>query len=166
MLLHIAKVFAPMVNDHLHYRNRLFLLPTIWKRMKAKFHDAEPYLGVACVALLIYGAFATAHNNAATWKLMTGTSIGDVEHTLTDKGSGRAVPPISRLIFSVYANSLTSKQITKLGAAADNVKVDSCTYRSPNIVLIIGESYSRHHSQQYGYFMNTTPRQIAREKDG
>jgi heptose-I-phosphate ethanolaminephosphotransferase len=165
MLLHIAKVFAPMVNDHLHYRNRLFLADYL-KRVKAKFREAEPYLGVACVALLIYGAFATAHNKAATWKLMTGTSIGDVEHTLTDKDPAVLYTPISRLIFSVYANSLTSKQITKLEAAANNVKVDSCTYRSPNIVLIIGESYSRHHSQQYGYFMNTTPRQIAREKTG
>ena len=46
------------------------------------------------------------------------------------------------------------------------MKVDSCSYKSPNIVLIIGESYGKHHSQQYGYFMPTTPRQIKREKSG
>jgi heptose-I-phosphate ethanolaminephosphotransferase len=50
--------------------------------------------------------------------------------------------------------------------AADNVKVDSCSFRSPNIILIIGESYSRHHSQQYGYVMPTTPRQKALEEQG
>lgn len=33
-------------------------------------------------------------------------------------------------------------------------------------MLIIGESYGRHHSQQYGYFMKTTPRQVARENSG
>jgi heptose-I-phosphate ethanolaminephosphotransferase len=33
-------------------------------------------------------------------------------------------------------------------------------------VLIIGESFGPHHSQQYGYAMPTTPRQIKRENSG
>lgn len=165
ILVHIAKVFSPLVNNHLHYRNRLFLKEYLVKVDKA-FDKAAPVLGVVSVGLLIYGAIACAHNKAATWKLMSGSSIGDVEHTLTESDHAVLYTPISRLIFSVYANSLASKQITKLVAAADKVKVDSCTYCSPNIVLIIGESYSRHHSAQYGYFMPTTPRQIAREKTG
>ena len=48
-------------------------------------------------------------------------------------------------------------------AAADKVKVDSCSFRSPNIVPTIGESYGKHHLRQYGYPMPTTPRQIKRE---
>jgi len=46
------------------------------------------------------------------------------------------------------------------------VDVDSCEFTSPNIVLIIGESYNRHHSSQYGYIKPTTPRQIKRQKQG
>ena len=97
---------------------------------------------------------------------MSGSSVGDIEHTLTEDNHAVLYTPISRLIFSIYANSLASKQIDKLVASAKSVKVDSCSYRSPNIVLIIGESYGKRHSEQYGYFMPTTPRQIKREKSG
>ncbi|MBO4316276.1 MAG: sulfatase-like hydrolase/transferase [Prevotella sp.] len=122
--------------------------------------------GIVCLALLIWSIIESQHNKEATWKLMTGNNIGDVEHALTAKDHAQLYTPISRLVFSVYANSLAKQQINKLIEAANNVRVDSCQYRSPNIILIIGESLGPHHSQQYGYFMPTTPRQIAREKTG
>jgi heptose-I-phosphate ethanolaminephosphotransferase len=50
--------------------------------------------------------------------------------------------------------------------ARDKVVVDSCSYRVPNIVLIIGESYNKHHSQLYGYQKPTTPRQLAMAQEG
>ena len=87
-----------------------------------------------------------------------------MEHTLTEKDHAVLYLPIYRLQFSIYANQLAAHQITQLIHAAHEVKVDSCSFRSPNIVLIIGESYGRHHSQQYGYFMKTTPNQSALEK--
>lgn len=125
-----------------------------------------PYAGLLSIILLLWGGIASAPNKMATYKLMSGTSVGDIEHTLTEDNHAVLYTPISRLIFSIYANSLASKQIDKLVASAKTVKVDSCSYRSPNIVLIIGESYSKHHSEQYGYFMPTTPRQIKRERSG
>lgn len=125
-----------------------------------------PYAGLLCVVLLLWGGFSSAQNKVATWKLMSGNSVGDIEHTLTETDHAVLYAPIGRLIFSMYANSLASKQIDKLVASAKTVKVDSCSFRSPNIVLIIGESYGKHHSEQYGYFMPTTPRQIKREKSG
>ena len=74
--------------------------------------------------------------------------------------------PIYRLAFSVYANSLASQQIKKLIQAKNNVEVDSCTFRSPNIIFIIGESYNRHHAQIYGYDKPTTPEQDRLERSG
>ena len=121
-------------------------------------------LGVACIVLLIWSACTSWHNKVATHKLMTGKTIGEVEHTLTEKDCANLYMPVYRLAFSIYANKLAAQQITQLIHAADHIKVDSCSYRSPQIVLIIGESYGRHHSQQYGYFMETTPRQVALEK--
>ena len=44
--------------------------------------------------------------------------------------------------------------------------MDSCSFRSPHIVLIIGESYNKHHSQLYGYDRETTPLQLERTKKG
>ena len=121
---------------------------------------------LCCIALLIWSSITSSHNKQATWTLMTGSNIGEVEHALTDKEHAQLYTPISRLIFSIYANSLATQQINKLIDAADQVKVDSCSFRSPTIVLIIGESLGPHHSQQYGYIMPTTPRQISREKTG
>ena len=97
---------------------------------------------------------------------MSGTTIGEVEHTLTEKDHAVLYQPIYRLVFSIYANTLTAKQIDRLVRTASKVQVDSCSFRSPNIVLIIGESYNRHHSSQYGYTMPTTPRQQKLEKQG
>ena len=123
-------------------------------------------IGTAVLALLVWSVCTSAHNKAATHKLMTGTTIGDVEHTLTEKDHAVLYQPIYRLVFSVYANTLTAKQIDRLVRTASKVQVDSCSFRSPNIVLIIGESYNRHHSSQYGHTMPTTPRQQKLEKQG
>ena len=126
----------------------------------------NPLLGFACLSLLIWSIITSAHNKAATWQLMTGNNIGEVEHALTAKDHAQLYTPISRLAFSIYANSLASKQISQLIEAIDKVQVDSCSFRSPNIIFIIGESLGPHHSQQYGYMMPTTPRQVEREKTG
>ena len=142
------------------------LIKSIWMRTCELLRRARPVIGTAVLALLVWSVCTSAHNKAATHKLMTGTTIGDVEHTLTEKDHAVLYQPIYRLVFSVYANTLTAKQIDRLVRTASKVQVDSCSFRSPNIVLIIGESYNRHHSAQYGYTMPTTPRQQKLEKQG
>lgn len=119
------------------------------------------------VAVLVVASLCTsAHNKAAFHRLMSGKTIGEVEHTLTESDHAVLYQPLYRLMFSIYANTLTAKQIDRLVATANKVTVYSCSYRSPNIVLIIGESYNRHHSSQYGYVMPTTPRQSQLERQG
>ena len=142
------------------------LIKSIWLRACELLRRARPVIGTAVLALLVWSVCTSAHNKAATHKLMTGTTIGDVEHTLTEKDHAVLYQPIYRLVFSIYANTLTAKQIDRLVRTASKVQVDSCSFRSPNIVLIIGESYNRHHSAQYGYTMPTTPRQQKLEKQG
>jgi len=131
---------------------------------------ARRYASAVCSALVLLcfglGLNASWHNKKATWRLFSGGTIGQVEHTLTEKDHAQLYQPAYRLAFSVYANRLASQQIDKLIAAMGKAKVDSVSYRSPEIVLIIGESFSRHHSQQYGYFQPTTPRQLYRERHG
>lgn len=128
--------------------------------------NVSAYMGVVCAGLLVWSIISSRHNKAGCWKLMTDTTVGEVEHTLTENNHGQMYLPIYRLLFSARTNALASQQIDKLIEATGNVRVDSVSYRSPNIVLIIGESYGRHHSQQYGYFMPTTPRQRKLEKSG
>ena len=136
------------------------------RRLVASAHLLNPYTGLVCTVLLVWSAISSCHNKLAMWKLMTSSTIGNVEHVLTETDHAVLYTPIMRLVFSLYANSLASEQIEKLVAATDKVRVDSCSFTSPNIVLIIGESYGKNHSQQYGYFMPTTPRQIKRERTG
>lgn len=95
---------------------------------------------------------------------MSKSDIGLVEQRLGKYGIHLFLP-IHRMMFSLYTNHLASQQITHLLKVSDQVEVDSCNFLTPQIVLIIGESYNRHRSQLYGYDKPTTPRQLQRMQD-
>lgn len=118
------------------------------------------------VALLIWSVIASYNNKVGMTKLMTADSVGKVEHLLTYKDHGVMYLPIYRLAFSMYSNHLANKQLAICIATNKRTRVDSCTYKSPTIVLIIGESYGKKHSQLYGYPLKTTPRQRRLERTG
>ena len=122
--------------------------------------------GIAVLALFITGVINSYNNKVQMTRLMTADTIGTVEHILTEQNRACFYLPIYRLAFSVYSNHLASQQVNRCIAAAKTVKVDSCSYQSPNIVLIIGESYGKVHSQLYGYIYPTTPRQVKLERSG
>jgi len=130
------------------------------------YNKVKPVLGVLALGVFVYCGAACFHNKTAFIRLMTYDNIGDVEHELTEKRRAVLYQPLYRLVFSVYANKLAAKQVKKLVRNIDNVRVDSCSFRSDNIVLIIGESYNRHHAGLYGYEKNTTPRQQKRAASG
>lgn len=122
--------------------------------------------GVLFTGVLIWSVCLSAHNKTAMIRLMSGRNIGEVEHRLTEDKHAVLYQPVYRLAFSLYANTLAAQQIDQLISASTRATVDSCEYKSPHIVLIIGESYGKHHAQMYGYTMPTTPRQIRRERSG
>ena len=105
-------------------------------------------------------------NKEAFHRLMSYQTIGEVEHELTEKTCANLYQPLYRLAFSIRANQLTAKQVQKLITGIDKVQVDSCAFTTPHIILIIGESYNRHHAQLYGYEKPTTPRQLKRAQQG
>ena len=70
--------------------------------------------------------------------------------------------PFNNLLFSIKMRDIANNGLTILADTQENVKVDSCSYQSDNIVLIIGESYIKGHAQLYGYEKGTTPRQVER----
>lgn len=154
------------------WRNRKKCLA--WIKAKCNFdlknavrwHLAEPWLGLIMLVLFVISAANCIADKAAFLRLMSYDNIGQVEHELTKKEKAQLYLPGYRLMFSIYANELTAKQVNKLVDNIDKAKVDSCSYRSRNIVLIIGESYNRHHAGLYGYDKNTTPRQSRRAQKG
>lgn len=125
----------------------------------------QAVLGIAALVVFVDCAVQCWANKQAMLRLMTMKDLGEVEHELTRKDCATLYLPVHRLVFSLYANRLAAKQIDRLHATAEHATVDSCDFRSPQIVLIIGESYNRHRSQLYGYDRPTTPRQLQRMQD-
>ena len=120
----------------------------------------------AVIAWCLYDAYIlTKDNKVAMGRLFSYDTIGQVEHELTKKDQAKLYIPPYRLVFSIYANRLASRQIVQLKAASTKVQIDSCSFRVPEIVLVIGESYNKHHSQLYGYNKPTTPLQLQMAAD-
>lgn len=132
----------------------------------SKINKWQPVLGAMILVLLIYGCIVCYPNKSNLHKLMSQTNTSEMERMWNKRYGDGLYLPIYRLTFSLYANHLTEKQVDNLIANIDKVQVDSCTFKSPNIVIIIGESYNKHHSQLYGYEKPTTPRQLRRARKG
>ncbi|MBF1581080.1 phosphoethanolamine transferase [Prevotella sp.] len=159
MLIHILTTFLKKVK----------LPPAIsYKVTVAKqiINHSHHILGGVCLVFLGWAIESSAHNKKEMVQMFSLDTIGSVEHELTTSDCAQFYLPVYRLAFSIFSNELASQQVDRLIEAKDKMSVDSCSFKSPNIVLIIGESYGKLHSQQYGYFMPTTPRQIKREKSG
>ncbi len=167
MLLHLVWKLRHTLLRMLDLRQRMIIRLEM-KRLRALLQRLHAGLigGLAVGVMLILGVVFSLNNKVGMTRLMTANSIGTVEHLLTNKNHGEFYLPLYRLAFSVYSNALAAKQIDRCIDAAERAKVDSCSYRSPQIVLIIGESYGKVHSQLYGYRLNTTPLQVKREERG
>lgn len=161
LLFHILSSLWPKVVNkmsmqlRMHYQAAMELLQTL-----------QPIGGILVFTLFIYSGITSAHNKSEMVDMFSMSNIGAVEHELTTSDCAQFYLPCYRLAFSIFSNKLASQQITRLIESKDHISVDSCSYRTPDIVLIIGESFGKHHSQQYGYFMPTTPRQVERQRSG
>lgn len=77
--------------------------------------------------------------------------------------------PIStfeRIHTALAANNFSPERAERLLKVLDAARVDGCTFRSPCIVVIIGESFNKHHSSLYGYSKETNPRLEKRREQG
>ena len=160
MAVHVVWTFVRLLAKKM---SRRILLP--------KLHESVYIIPKLLIGLLtawcLYSAISqTWDNKMAICRLFACNTIGQVEHELNKKDKANLYIPVYRLAFGLYANGLADTQIDQLEVTSDKIQVDSCSYRVPNIVLVIGESYNKHHSQLYGYDKATTPRQVALEAEG
>ena len=119
------------------------------------------------VAWCLYSSIGqTWDNKVAMHRIFTCNTLGEAEHELTRKDHAVLYLPVYRLTFGLYANGLADRQLEQLKVASGKIRVDSCSFRVPDIVLVIGESYNKHHSQLYGYDKPTTPRQVTMQEEG
>lgn len=74
--------------------------------------------------------------------------------------------PLHRFLISCYTFRRSADELTGIKRSTLAAEIDSCSFKSPHIVLVIGESYNKHHSSVYGYRLPTAQLQQKRKDDG
>ena len=161
MLIHIFWTFMR------RWLNEICLQMILPKKNESFVMGLQAVLGCV-VAWCLYSSISqTWDNKVAMRRLFSCEVLGDVEREQNRKDHAKLYLPVYRLAFGIYANTLADQQLEQLEiAGGDKIQVDSCCFRVPDIVLVIGESYNKHHSQLYGYDKPTTPRQLAMAEEG
>lgn len=137
---------------------------------KSIFCIFRKYIHFIIISFLFASVLIAYPNKKRIYAIFSQKSIKDTELLFAkDYWAQRALYlPIYRLAFSMYEIYLSKQQLNILKYHSQHLasKIKECTYTSDNIVLIIGESYNKHHSQLYGYNLVTTPMQMNRLKEG
>lgn len=70
--------------------------------------------------------------------------------------------PFKNLLFGIKLRIIEREELGELADNQQKAAIISCSFETPEIVFIIGESYIKSHSQLYGYEKETTPLQKSR----
>lgn len=100
------------------------------------------------------------------WQLYRTSELPTLEQAVGSWGTQNLVLPQHRLAYSIHSLNLSRQQLLPLIENIKATMVDVCTFRSPYIILIIGESANKSHSGLYGYRLPTTPRIQKRVRNG
>lgn len=84
------------------------------------------------------------HNNDIADRLIRRTSIWNTHQALVQM-------------------SIMGKELEQCREVLSKICVDACDFSVTNIIVVIGESYNRHHSSLYGYGLDTNPLLSKRE---
>lgn len=124
-----------------------------------KKHVEKPIYKTIILSILLFGIVCGASSFKRYWDLANYKNPYDSERWIMAKAYFRKRMPITNLIYSVNALHLSSLELNHMidVTEASLTDVDLLDSDSLNIVLVIGESYSKYHSQLYGYPLNTTP---------
>lgn len=74
--------------------------------------------------------------------------------------------PLYRFLSALHINSIERAQTKLFIENFGKTTIDTCLYTSSNIIIIIGESFNKHHSSIYGYKIPTTPFQEQEVSNG
>ncbi len=85
--------------------------------------------------------------------------VRDSEKALQASAPTRFAAAVAQLRRETHA-------LDKLSESTRQAWPDSCTFDSPHVVLVIGESFNKHHASAYGYSLETTPCLDARAREG
>ena len=115
---------------------------------------------------VIVAAYETPHSLKYCQLLSSKNDQKSTEGLIFQHYQESVPTPIHRLAYAYHVSKLSAVTLQAIKQATFEATVDSCSHLSPHIVLVIGESYNKHHSTLYGYHLPTTPLQQQREKEG
>lgn len=150
------------------------------KRIKLKVewvNRIAPFaFSLLSLVLIVLGWNDTITNKKCMVRHFSCKTVGDVEKDMNIHPMVMMYQPVYRLADAVFTNHLVSLQLDRLKEEAEKVEKmtpeqlgipsDLKDSKPSNIVLIIGESFNKYHSQLYGYEKKNTPRQVKMEKSG
>lgn len=131
------------------------IYPLVYKKFGLGSFVKVPVLVVA-IGLLIYGGYST--------KIYAETFRGQYTGRM-DKPND----PFSCTWFSICEMNVErsrTKTVVDITASMEQPSISATIDDSLNVVLVIGESYIKHHAQLYGYHLNTTPNLVREQMDG
>lgn len=92
--------------------------------------------------------------------------LQEMENLISRHRHDELATPLHRLSFACFSLRQSSHALDNIKRSTFSAKIASCSYQSPHMVLVIGESYNKHHSSLYGYELQTTPLQQKRVETG
>lgn len=172
----ISDFFSAYLNWAVFSRWRILLLSVIfmlqalsffwWPSIKIPFEHVKSARLVSSFCILTLFVVELPAQLRFAKLSFSSESIQEIEGmTFSDYAVG-GESPVHRLILSLLVSAHTKQILSEIKAATLSAKIDSCSYLSSHIILLIGETYNKHHSQLYGYGLPTTPSQQERQRRG
>lgn len=131
----------------------------LWRRLHATMRKV--LIGLFCVCT-IWSALRAEHSYI---KLARCFSLESVAQLNDERYMPCLRTPTIRFVYGIAYTVVTVREYTILVPSVEQTKVDSCTFRSPCIVLIIGESFNKYHSPLYNPASLPTTPNLCRLRD-
>lgn len=126
----------------------------------------DEWIGAVCLVAVVLTAVATAKNKRFIYyNLVKARTSLDLQYFREMPYGAGFYLPVYRLADAVKTVSVNSNEIEALTKGLGKARAVMTDDNRPDIVLIIGEAFSKHHSQLYGYRLPTTPWQASQEAD-
>ena len=123
------------------------LAPLLLPREGRKSRQSSTGIGSVCLFfLLLLSAFCQGYSYFRLWQAYS----AEVTTTIAEnKYMPLRNSPFVRFLYGHALNVVSTKELRKLVHTVRATEVEGCEYRSPVILLLIGESYNKYHSPLY-----------------
>lgn len=137
----------------------MLVVPLVVYVVRRRWRTFSRPVAFVLLAITLVSLAYGIHNKCYLVQVFTQTSEED--DVVESDSMTREYLPVYRLALAMKEFRRYSHVRERLLANLQRTQVDSCSYDSPLIVLLVGESYNRHHASLYGYDQPTTPHQEA-----